>query len=103
MDGSEVAKVFAAVGVPTRLALLRFLLAEEHCVSQCTEEIGLTQGAVSKHLAALADASLLTRRRSSRHIYYRVKSPQLVTCMLADAEAVAFSPRDPQGDAVRTS
>ena len=44
MDEREIAKLFAAVGDPTRLALLRFLLPKEHCVSECTEQIGLTQG-----------------------------------------------------------
>ena len=93
MDVHGVARVFAAVGEPSRLALLRFLLDQEHCVSQCTEEIGVTQGAVSKQLGVLAAAGLLTRRRASRRTYYRVKDPELRARMLADAAAVAAPPR----------
>lgn len=91
----EVAKVFAVVGDPTRLALLQFVLSEEHCVSQCTEQIGLTQGAVSKQLAALADAGVLSRRRVSRRTYYRARDPELVTQMLADAEALVVASKTP--------
>ncbi len=98
MDEREVAKLFAAVGDPTRLRLLRFLLGEEHCVTQCTEHIGLTQGAVSKQLATLADAGLLTRRRASRRAYYRVSEPEAVERILTDAEALVTAPqRSTQG------
>ena len=88
MDEREIAKLFAAVGDPTRLALLRFLLRQEHCVSECTEQIGLTQGAVSKQLAALTDAGLLTRRPVGRRAYYRVREPEAVERILTDAEAL---------------
>lgn len=95
MDEREVATVFAAVGDPTRLALLRFLLTEEHCVSQCTEHIGLTQGAVSKQLGALTQAGLLTRRQASRRVYYRVNQPQTLQCILTQAQALVSQSREP--------
>ncbi len=88
MDEREIARLFAAVDDPTRLGLLRFLPGEEHCVSQCTEHVGRTQGAVSKQLAALADAGLLTRRPASGRAYYRVKKPQVVERILAAARAL---------------
>ena len=94
MDARGTAGVFAAVGDPTRLALLRFLLDDEHCVSQCTEYIGLTQGAVSKQLSMLAHAGLVTRRRASRRIYYRVKAPEALTRLLADAQTLVTSAQD---------
>ncbi len=93
MDEPDVTTVFAAVGDPSRLALLRFVLDKEHCVSQCTEHIGLTQGAVSKHLRTLAAAGLLTRRPASRRVYYGVTNPAAVSRLLADAEAV-LQPRE---------
>jgi DNA-binding transcriptional ArsR family regulator len=87
LDGRDVTKVFAALGDPTRLKLLRYLLHEEHCVSRCTEHVGLSQGAVSKQLTALAKAGVLSRRRVSRRIYYRVVAPEVIKRMLADAES----------------
>ncbi len=88
MNERETAMLFAAVGDPTQLALLRFLLQEEHCVSQCTEYIGLTQGAASKQLATLANAGLLARRQVGRRAYYRVSDPEAIDGILAAAQAV---------------
>ncbi len=85
MQRREIAAVFAAVGEPNRLRLLRYVLREEHCVTQCTEHLGLTQGAVSKHLATLASAGLLTRVRAGRRVYYRVSDPPAVGRLLAAA------------------
>ncbi|MDP9395953.1 MAG: ArsR family transcriptional regulator [Actinomycetota bacterium] len=62
----QIAQSLRRGGRPHPTRLLRFLLEDEHCVSQCTAHIGLTQGAVSKQLATLADAGLLTCRRASR-------------------------------------
>ena len=95
MEEQETAKLFAALGDPTRLALLRFLLKEEHCVSECTEHIGLTQGAVSKQLVALTDTGLLTRRPVSRRAYYRVTEPQAVQSILADGQALLRRTQQP--------
>ena len=86
VDPRQVAAVFAALGDPTRLGLLWYVLQEEHCVSQCTEHIGLTQGAVSKQLAALTDAGLLTRRGAGRRMYYRAKDPAVLTRLLTQAQ-----------------
>jgi DNA-binding transcriptional ArsR family regulator len=87
----ELANLFAAVGDPNRLALLRFLLKEEHCVTQCTEHIGLTQGAVSKQLVTLADAGLLSRRRAGRRAYYAVREPEVLERMLSEAETLIIA------------
>ncbi len=92
MDADHLVKVFAAVGDPTRLALLRFVLDKERCVSQCTQHTGLSQGAVSKQLANLAEAGLVSRRRASRRTYYRVSHPDLFGRMLADAGALVADP-----------
>ena len=88
MNAEQVAVVFAALGEGTRLSLLRYVLEEEHCVSQCTLHVGLTQGAVSKQLGALTDAGLLTRRRAGRRMYYRVKDPTVLTSLLTQVQTL---------------
>jgi DNA-binding transcriptional ArsR family regulator len=86
----NLAKVLVALADPTRLRLLRFLMHHDHCGAECTDYIGMTQGAVSKHLSVLADAGLVTRRRDGRRIYYRVGQPEVVERMLHDAERLAL-------------
>jgi DNA-binding transcriptional ArsR family regulator len=66
-----IAKFFRALGDPTRLRLLEFLLTEEHTVSDCVGHVNLSQGRVSSHLACLASCGFVTVRRAGRFAYYR--------------------------------
>jgi DNA-binding transcriptional ArsR family regulator len=84
-EAQELADVFAALADPARIRLLRYLLDDDHCVTQCTEHLGLSQGAVSKHLARLESAGLLVRRRVGRRTYQRVGDPSRVAAMLSQA------------------
>ena len=72
-----VAKFFRALGDPTRLRLLEFLLTDEHTVSECVAHVGLSQGRVSVHLACLADCGYVACRRAGRNAFYRVADPRV--------------------------
>ncbi|WP_199429516.1 ArsR/SmtB family transcription factor [Qaidamihabitans albus] len=87
-DVGTVAKFFRALGDPSRLRLLEFLLDGEHSVSDCVAHIGLSQGRVSTHLACLADCGYVRARREGRWCYYRVADPRVAELvMLARALA----------------
>jgi DNA-binding transcriptional ArsR family regulator len=77
-----VAKFFRALGDPSRLRLLEFLLREEHTVTECVAHIGLSQGRVSTHLACLADCGYVEVRRTGRHAYYRVADPRVADLVM---------------------
>jgi DNA-binding transcriptional ArsR family regulator len=83
-----VAKFFRALGDPTRLRLLEFLLDAEHTVSECVARVGLSQGRVSTHLGCLADCGYVQVRRAGRHAHYRVSDPR-VAQLVALAHALA--------------
>ena len=72
-----VAKFFRALGDPTRLRLLEFLLDGEHTVSECVAHVGLSQGRVSVHLVCLADCGYVACRRAGRNAFYRVADPRV--------------------------
>jgi DNA-binding transcriptional ArsR family regulator len=76
-DAGVVAKFFRALGDPTRLRLLEFLLDGEHSVTDCVAHAGLSQGRVSTHLACLADCGYIEARREGRWCYYRVTDPRV--------------------------
>lgn len=76
-QAGTVAKFFRALGDPTRLRLLEFLLAGEHTVSECVTHVGLSQGRVSVHLACLADCGYVAARRDGRYSHYRVTDPRV--------------------------
>ena len=71
----QVAGTFRMLADPTRLAILRCLMAGERSVGQVVEETGRGQANVSKHLKLLADAGLVARRKAGLQVYYRVGNP----------------------------
>ncbi len=63
---------FRVLGEPTRQRLLDLLADGERSVGELAEAIGCTTANVSKHLALMADAGVVTRRRCGLHCYYAV-------------------------------
>ena len=69
--------LFTALAHDTRLRCLLLLLDnEELCVCEMTHAIGAAQPHMSRHLAQLRAAELVTDRREGLWIYYRL-NPQL--------------------------
>ncbi len=60
------------LGNEHRLSILCTLLDGERSVGDLVEKIGLSQSALSQHLARLRRDGLVRTRRSSQTIYYRV-------------------------------
>jgi DNA-binding transcriptional ArsR family regulator len=67
-----VARRFRLIGEPMRIRLLDRLRDREATVTELTEAVGASQQNVSKHLAVLADAGVLARRKSGNHVYYSI-------------------------------
>src|SRR5215813_13242242 len=83
-----VAKFFRALGDPTRLRLLEFLLRDEHTVTECVAYVGLSQGRVSTHLSCLANCGYVQVRRTGRNAFYTVADARVAELvMLAHALA----------------
>jgi DNA-binding transcriptional ArsR family regulator len=95
--GELVSKFFRALGDPTRLDLLEFLIGRDEATgTECVQRAGLSQGRVSAHLACLVSCGLVAVRREGRYAYYRVTDErvrqlvELATEMTADhAESIA--------------
>jgi DNA-binding transcriptional ArsR family regulator len=67
-----IARRFRLLAEPTRIKLLDRLRDGEATVNQLSEELGASQQNVSKHLAMLAEAGILARRREANFVYYRI-------------------------------
>ena len=67
------ADVFRALADPTRRAVYERLTQGEAPVGALSEAFGVSQPAVSQHLAVLRDAGLVVPRRDGRHRYYRAR------------------------------
>lgn len=68
-------RVLKALAHPTRLFLVDTLAAGEKCVCELTEGIGDDISTVSKHLALLRDAGVVSSERRGQQIYYRLRVP----------------------------
>jgi ArsR family transcriptional regulator len=70
-----MAEKFRMLADPTRLSILRALMAGERNVSQVIDETGRNQANVSKHLKMLAEAGLVARRKAGLQVFYKLADP----------------------------
>ena len=73
----EASRLLAAMANAKRLLVLCNLLEGEKSVGQLTEIVGLSQGALSQHLAKMRAHDLVTTRRDAQTIYYRLSSEEV--------------------------
>ncbi len=73
-----VARHFSLLSEPTRLKILHAICSDELSVSQIVDATGATQTNVSRHLALMHQAGVVTRRREGSAVYYRVDNPEFV-------------------------
>ena len=79
-DAERAARVFKALGDPTRVRLLSLISAGEGgeaCICDLTEPVGLSQGTVSHHMKLLADAGLVTREQRGKWAYFSLNAAAL--------------------------
>jgi ArsR family transcriptional regulator len=86
--------LFAALANTTRLRCLLLLLQhEELCVCELTHVIGAAQPNMSRHLAQLREAGLVTDRREGQWIYYQL-DPELPDWVMHILHQVLAGTRD---------
>jgi ArsR family transcriptional regulator, virulence genes transcriptional regulator len=66
-----------AIANEQRLKVLEMLSKGEVAVMELSERIGISQSALSQHLAKLRVAKMVTTRREAQTIFYSVTSPEV--------------------------
>ena len=85
-DVAAVETVLKALADATRLRILGLLAAGEVCVCDLHDSLRLPQSKVSRHLAYLRRADLVTTRRKGQWVYYRLADgPDPVVRTIRDA------------------
>ncbi|AEU39026.1 regulatory protein ArsR [Granulicella mallensis MP5ACTX8] len=74
----NVERFFQALGDNTRLRLLNLMGDQEICVCYFVEILGGPQSKISRHLAYLRSAGIVSARRESKWMHYRIVMPQHV-------------------------
>jgi len=83
----EAAEFLKLLANPQRLLILcRLVVEREMSVGQLEEAVGLSQSALSQHLAKLRDEGLVATRREAQTIHYRIvdKNVQRVLALLKE-------------------
>jgi ArsR family transcriptional regulator len=75
---TELADILRALANERRLMILCKLVEwGEANVGQLAENVGLSQSALSQHLARMREEGIVTFRRESQTIWYRIADPRI--------------------------
>lgn len=66
----EASRLLKAMANERRLLILCYLAEAEHSVGELVERVGLSQSALSQHLAKLRADGLVETRRDAQNIFY---------------------------------
>ncbi|HUO44217.1 MAG TPA: metalloregulator ArsR/SmtB family transcription factor [Burkholderiales bacterium] len=72
-NAAEAAALLKTLGNPRRLMILCHIAKEQRCVGDLAELVGLSQSALSQHLARLKAEGIVETERAGQIIYYAVK------------------------------
>ncbi len=84
-DCRAPARIFKALGHPTRLFMALELGRGERCVCELQELVGADMSTISKHLSVLREAGLVVDERRGAQVFYRLTAP----CVLGFLDCLA--------------
>jgi len=68
-------RILKAIAHPTRLFMVDELSRGERCVGELTNLVGADASTISKHLAVLKNAGLVTDEKRGVQVFYRLRVP----------------------------
>ena len=84
----ELAALLGVLSHPARLQLVEELGQGERDVNALTAALGIAQSGVSQHLALLRAHRVVAERREGRHVYYRLRRPDLAAWLAAGLDFI---------------
>jgi len=87
-DVSSLCRLLKALGNPNRLRILLYLLQNEASVGEIESSLNIRQPNLSQELKKLRDAELVTTKRQSKTIFYRLKSNAVKTLLISVGSAL---------------
>jgi len=100
---ASLAGLFAALADATRLRLLNLMDGREVCVCYFVEILRQGQPKISRHLAYLRKAGVVSARREGKWMHYRIlpQADEAAASILAAVLASLRADRQMQGDRVK--
>ena len=78
----ELAGLLGVLAHPHRLRIVEELRAGELDVGALKDLLGVSHSGVSQHLALLRAHRLVVERREGRHVFYRLRYPELAAWLV---------------------
>lgn len=99
-QAAEAVSVLKSIAHEGRLLVLCYLSeAGEMSVGDLAERVGLSQSALSQHLAKLRSEGLVATRKQAQTVFYRIGQPKVLTLLsvLHDLYCPALGVADAKG------
>ena len=99
-QAAEAVSVLKSIAHEGRLLVLCYLSeVGEMSVGELAERVGLSQSALSQHLAKLRAEGLVATRKQAQTVYYRIDQPKVLTLLtvLHDLYCPALGVADAKG------
>lgn len=90
----EQAKIFKALGHPSRLKMVDALRNGEKCVCDLQSLVGDDMSTVSRHLSVLKTAGIVNAEKRGTNIYYRLTMCCLDKFLQCTADAIRQQTRE---------
>lgn len=90
----ELAALLGVLSHPARLQIVEELGEGECDVNALATTLGIAPSGVSQHLALLRAHRLVAERRDGRHVYYRLRRPELAAWLAAGLDFIGEPAED---------
>ena len=80
-NAGKACGLLKAMANEARLMVLCQLIEGEKSVGDLQETVGLSQSAMSQHLAVLREQDIVATRRDGQSVYYRISDPGAIAVM----------------------
>ncbi len=77
MELQQYARIHRTLASETRLRIIRMLAERPMCVNAITRRLGISQPAVSQHLAVLSAAGLVSGEKQGYRVHYSIEEREL--------------------------
>ncbi len=82
------AEMLKALAHPVRVLIVDALIAEDRCVCELNELADIDQSGLSRHLATLKKAGIVSDRRKGMNVFYHLETPCILKALDCSFEAV---------------
>lgn len=82
------ADILKALGHPARVLIVDALMSGDRCVCELNELVDIDQSGLSRHLALLKRAGIVSDRRRGMNVFYHLETPCILKAFECAVEVV---------------